>query len=145
MDRVAVTTVSQNIRGALQLQALASPGFPPQSETAFEGEIFSSTIGVPWARMTLLPQSGRPFDVAAATTAHMGLFQVDVMVPAGFGTGAAEVAGDAVRAVFRAGTTIGIGGDRVIIDYADRAQAQQQPDWIFCPVTVGWHCYSRSN
>lgn len=138
-----MTTASQNIRGCLQLQAALASGFP--AAIAYEGEIFAPTIGVPWARMTLLPQSGRPFDVRAADTAHLGLFQVDVMVPDGLGTGAAELAADAVRAVFRGGTVLAIGGDRVLIDYAERAQAIQQPDWICCPVTVRWRCYSASN
>lgn len=138
-----MTTVSQNIRGCLQLQAALAAGFP--AAVAYEGEVFAPTTGITWARMTLLPQSGRPFDVRAADTAHMGLFQVDIMVPDGLGTGAAEIAADAVRAVFRGGTTIGIGGDRIQIDYAERAQAQQQPNWIFCPVTVRWRCYSASN
>lgn len=140
-----MTTVSQNVRGALQTRVALAAGFPPQNQIAYEGETFSSTLGVPWARLTLLPQSGRPFDVRAADTAHMGLFQVDVFVPDGLGTGAAELAADAVRAVFRGGTTIGIGGDRIVIDYAERAQAQQEPDWIVCPVTVRWRCYSASN
>lgn len=140
-----MTTVSQNIRGGLQTQAMLAAGFPAQSQTAFEGETFAPTTGVPWARLTLMPQSGRPFDVPAGTTAHMGLFQVDMYVPDGLGTGAAEIAADAVRAVFRGGTILAIGGDRVLIDYAERAQAQQQPNWIFCPVTVRWRCYSASN
>lgn len=138
-------SVSPNVRGALQLRAALAAGFPPANQIAYEGVVFTSTTGVPWARMTVLPQSGRPFDISAATTAHMGLFQVDVMVPSGQGTSAAEIAADAVKAMFRAGTNLFQGGERIQIDYAERGPAQDQPDFIFYPVTVGWRCYSANN
>lgn len=134
-----------DIRGALQTRAALAAGFPAEDQRAFEGVVFTSTTGIPWARMTVMPTSGRPFSVSAADTAHMGLFQVDIFVPAGQGTAAAEIAADAVRAVFRAGTNLFQGRERIQIDYSERAQALQQADWIVCPVTVGWRCYSANN
>lgn len=138
-------SISQSIRAALQLRAATAVGFPGSDQISYEGVVFTSTTGVPWARMWMLPQSGRPFNVAGDTTIHRGLFQVDVMVPDGEGTAAAEIAADAVRALFRAGTRISQDSEAIIIDYAERGSAQQQPDWIFCPVTVSWRCYSQSN
>lgn len=138
-------SISQSIRAALQLRAATAAGFPASDQIAYEGVVFTSTTGVPWARMWMMPQSGRPFSVDGGTTIHRGLFQVDTMVPDGQGTAAAEIAADAVRVLFRAGTRISQGSDTIIVDYSERGPAQQQPDWIFCPVTVAWRCYSQSN
>lgn len=140
-----MASLYQNIRGCLQSRALATPGFP--ARCAFEGALFSSTVGTPWARLTLMPQMGRPYSVSAGLMRHSGLFQVSVFLPAGGGpgTGAAEAIADAVKARFVAGMKLAQGGETVEIEYAERSQAMVEADWISAPVTVGWRCFSPNN
>lgn len=137
----------QNIRGALQNQALTAVGFPAANQVSYEGAEFSSTHGVSWAKLSLMPQRGRSAVIGAAQKLHSGLFQVDIFDPArgGPGTGGTEAKADAVKAVFAPGTVLTLNGERVVIDYSERAAAIITPDWIQVPVTVGWRCYSSNN
>lgn len=136
-------TLYQNVRGALQAQAATAAGFP--SQVAYENVMFTSTVGTPYARMTLMPQLGRPFSVSSDVKRHDGLFQVDIFYPANAGTALAEAAADAVRDALSAAKRLAAGSDILAIDYVERAAALQQPDWIQIPVTAKWHCFSVRN
>ena len=140
------TTLYQDIRGALQQRAASATGYPPVGQRAYEGgPLFSSTNGTPYARTTLMPTSGRPFEVSGGTKQHAGLFQVDVCVPSNQGTATAEIAADNVKAMFEPGDVLLKNGEHIVIDYAERGKAMVSPDWIFCPVTVRWRCFSTRN
>ncbi len=140
-----MTSIYQDIRGALQTQAMTASGFPAITEVAAEGVLFTPVVGTTWACMTLMPSQDRAFSVSGGTTQHMGLFQVDIHTPSDNGTAAAEIAADAVRAVFAVGSRIPFNNETVIVDYAERKQAMVDPNWIFCPVTVRWRCFSNRN
>ncbi len=134
-----------DIRVALQEQAATAAGFPPLAQRAYEGKLFVPSTGTPWARMTMLPTSGRPFSVSAEDRFEKGLFQVDVFVPYGAGSNAAEVAADAVIAVFNPASTLKQNGLFVFVQYAERARVmEQEADWICAPVTVGWQAFPNA-
>lgn len=132
----------QNIRGALQTRAATASGFPPVAQRAYENRLFTSTTGVPYARMTLIPSSGRPFSLSGARRYHNGMFQVDIFYPTLVGTAAAEQVADAVRAVFVPGTKVPLNGDMVLIAYSERHAGLDGKDWLQIPVTIGWSCLS---
>lgn len=137
-------TVSQDIRGAIQIRAATASGFPASGQRAYEGLIFRPTIGTAWAQITIAPSTIRPFDLAAARRTHKGVAIISVHIPTngGVGTAAAEVAGDNVRAVFAPGTRLFQGSERVDIDFCERKQAIVDPDWISCPVEIAWTAHS---
>ncbi len=130
----------QNIRGALQTRAALAAGFPPANQRAHEGMVFTSTTGVPYARLSLIPSSARPFALSGQRRQHRGLFQVDVFYPANKGTGPAETVADAIRDQFKPGDRIPLGADIVLISYSERAAALFDAAWTQIPVTVGWSC-----
>lgn len=139
-----MATVSQDIRGAIQLRAATATGFPAAGQRAYEGLIFRPTVGTAWAQITVVPSSIRPFDVAAARRTHKGVAIISVHIPnnGGAGTGLAEAAGDNVRAVFPPGLRLFQGAERVDIDFSERRQAIIEPDWISCPVEIAWTAHS---
>jgi len=93
-----------------------------------------------------LPAMGRAFSVSAESKQHVGNFQVDLFYPPNVGTGAVEVAADAVKIVFNPGTRLHQGGNIVIIDWAERSGIiNADPQWLQCPITVRWRCFAASN
>jgi len=140
-----VTSLYQDIRGALQTHAGMVSGLPADGQRAYEGRLFTSTVGIPWARMTLLPYSGRPFSVSAETKDHIGDFQVDYFHPAGSGTGEAESLVDAIKEAFSPGVRLVQNGVTVLIQYSERRQAIQTADWLQIPVSVRWRAFTADN
>ena len=146
-----MTTINQDIRGALQIAAAAVSGFPSSAQIAYEGRKFTPTIGTAWARMKYAPASARAAVVGAALIVHRGLFYIELYWPAanegGPGTGDLESLADAVRAAFRPGNAaLSNGAAAVTIEYAERGDVTEDPDpnWLRCAVTVGWNCYSTN-
>lgn len=135
----------QDIRGALQAHALLVDGLPPSNQIAFEGTLFTSTVGTPWAKMTLLPYSGRPFSVSGETIDHLGDFQIDYFAPAGSGSGDAESLADAIKEAFRPGARLVMNSTTVLVQYADRRPALSTADWYQVPVNVRWRAFVSAN
>lgn len=133
----------QEIRGALQLQAVTAAGFPAADQIDYEGNEFSPTYGVPWARMTLMNNSRLPFSVSGQSKITGGLFQVDLFYPVNKGTADIDVAADAVVDVFPLNMNLIRGTTRLWINYAQRTQLLQQPDSIHAPITVSWRCFTN--
>lgn len=131
----------QDIRGALQLQAASAAGFPAADQIDYENKGFTPTLGVPWARMTLLTNSGRPFSLDGISKIDGGLFQVDLFYPINKGTQDVDVVADAVVATFPLDTNLIRGAARLWINYAQRNPNLQQPDAIHAPVTISWRCF----
>jgi len=132
----------QDIRGALQLQAASAAGFPAAVD--YEGNEFSPTYGVPWARMTLMNNSRLPFSVSGQSKITGGLFQVDLFYPVNKGTADVDVVADAVVDVFPLNSNLIRGSTRLWINYAQRNPLLQQPDSIHAPITVSWRCFTAN-
>jgi hypothetical protein len=133
-----------DIRGALQLQAASATGFPAADQIDYEGNAFSPTYGVPWARMTLLNNSRQPFSVSGQSKITGGLFQVDLFYPVNKGTADIDVVADAVVDVFPLNFNLIRGAVRLWINYAQRNPLLQQPDSIHAPITVSWRCFTTT-
>jgi hypothetical protein len=133
-----------DIRGALQLQAASAAGFPASNQIDYEGKAFSPTLGVPWARMTLMNNSRLPFSVSGQSKITGGLFQVDLFYPIGAGTAAIDVVADAVVDVFPLNSNLIRVSTRLWINYAQRNPLLQQPDAIHAPITVSWRCFTTN-
>lgn len=133
----------EDIRGALQQHAATASGFPAAAQIAYEGRPFTSTVGTPYARMTLLPTMDGPFSIDANTRYARGLFQVDMNYPSrgGPGTALVESAVDNVIAVFKSGTHLAKNSTTVIIDSAARAPVMTSEDWLTIPITITWRSY----
>ncbi len=140
-----MTTLAQDIRGALHAQAITAAGFPASNQIAEEGMPFTPTPGTTWVRLTFRPVQQRPFALAGqgGVKGHKGTYLVDVYAPAGNGTADAESLADAVRDVFLPATRLALDSEHIIIDYAERAPALLGADWSTVPVTIGWRCFSR--
>lgn len=127
-----------DIRGALQLCATAAAGFPADDQIKYEGKGFSPTLGTPWARLTLLNNSGRPFSLDGTDRITGGLFQVDLFYPINKGTADIDAVADAVVDVFPLDRKLIRGAAAISILYAQRAPLLEQPDCLHAPITVSW-------
>lgn len=141
-----MTSLLQDIRGALQLQLDQVSGFPPAAQRAYEGRAFVPTIGTAWAKLTLMTNSRRPFSLNGASQITGGLFQVDVFHPAKGGPGSApiDVLMDAVADAYPLDTSLFRGSTRVWINYAQPGTLSPEPDWLHGVVTVSWRCFKTS-
>ncbi len=136
-------TTYTEVRAALQLHAATASGFPAANQIAYEGVTFTSTVGTPWARMTLLPVDDGPFSVSGAIRYAHGLFQVDVYSPSrgSPGTLAVEQMADNVISVFKSGTHLFQGSTEIIIDKANRGPLMISEDFLSIPTTISWRSY----
>lgn len=135
-----MTSLLQDIRGALQLQVNSVAGFPAEAQRAYEGKTFTPTLGTPWARMTLMTNSRRPFSLDGSDKISGGLFQIDLFTPAkgGPGTAVIEVMADAVADAYPLGQNMVKGAARVSINYAQPGPILPEADWLHAVVTVSW-------
>ena len=141
-----MASLDQSIRAALINAALAVPGMPPLAQISLENRVFNSTVGVPWARLTVQPASSRPLGVNVATKRHDGLLLVDLFAPANSGVAALDALANAVKTAFAPATRLQSDGVAATIDYAERSRAmEQEAEWLQCSVTVRWHCFSTLN
>lgn len=139
-----MTTLSQDIRGALHAQVITAAGFPASNLIAEEGMPFAPSEGTTWAELSFRPVAQRPFTVGGfgRMKLHRGTYLVNISTPAGTGTANAEVLADAVRDVFQPGDRLVLDGAYVIIDYSERSPALLDAEWTRVPVTIGWRCFS---
>lgn len=141
-----MTTVSQDIRGALQTRAATAAGFPALAQRKYEGRAFSPTTGTTHVRMWVIPADERPWSLRGDRHRHTGLFQIDVLCPSAGdpGTAAVEQLADAIKAVFSPDLGPMYAGDeRVTVLRVERTGIMdEQPDWQKIVVTVFWSCFS---
>lgn len=131
-------SLHQDVRGALQGAIEAVPGFPPANQRAYEGVTFTSTVGTPWARMTLMSNSRRPFSVDGTSNITGGLFQIDLFYPSNLGTAAIEQMADKVLDAYPLNAPLVKGSTRVSLYYAERAPMLSEADYVHIPITVSW-------
>lgn len=133
-------TTLQDVRAALQAQVDDVAGFPAAPQRAIEGKLFKPTIGTPWARLTLMTNSRRPFSIDGNSKITGGLFQVDLFHPAkgGPGVGTIEPLADAVADAYPLGQNLFSGSTRISINYAEPGPILGEADWLHAVVTVSW-------
>ena len=139
-----MTTLFQEIRGALTTQANTASGIP--AVKAYEGVPITPNVGTAYVAYTLIPTQERPASMGLdGLTLRQGLFQIGLFYPSGSGTGAAEAVADAVKSKFVPGTFLTQGTTTVRLRYCERGPVQTTPDWIQAPVTVGWDIHTPTN
>lgn len=126
------------IRAALEKRlALLTPVL----STSYENVPFSSTGGVPYQRVNLMPATPDNSTMGGFMYREQGLFQVSLCYPLTTGPAAAEVRAQALRLHFRRGTSLTEGGLTVnIINTPRISPAIVEGDRFVIPVSVPWQC-----
>ena len=136
-------SVHTNIRAAARQLVLDTAGLP--AAKFWEGERFSTTLGVPY----LQEQVSAISDVVRAVgpggnIAHTIAVRLTLGFPAGKGTLAVESAADLLMAAFRPGGSLAYGADSGVIQQCERSSLRQEPDWISCTVTATVVAYTSN-
>ena len=134
----------QDIRAALTARAKLATGFP--TAISYEGVTYVPAPGTPYARLTLMPTSGKPYSLDGSVTGDRGMLQISLFYPSngGPGTATVESVADAVIKLFPSFLKLTQGSTSVIVDYAQRAQILEEPDWFHLPITVAWRVFSSA-
>jgi hypothetical protein len=140
---LTVSSIHQDIQGALQLAAADVAGFPAANQRAYDNVGFQPTKGTPWARLVFQPQPARPFAIKGLSRLY-GMFQVSVFLPAGHGTDDATALADAVVAAYPTDRPLVHGAARVQILSAGRTSGIPEADFYQVPVLVSWQCLTAS-
>lgn len=133
-----MTSLTQDIRGALQQQVENVTGFPPAAQRAYEGKTFTPTVGIAWARLTLMTNSRRPFSLSGVSKITGGIFLIDLFYPPGSGTATIDAMADAVVDAYAPEAPLIQGSTRVLINYAQRAEVMRAAEDLQVPITVSW-------
>lgn len=141
-----MTTISQDIRGALQTTAEAVAGFPPAGQRDYDGgPQFSPTPNVPWVRMQFVPTARRRIGLKLSQAKdHQGIFNILLAGPPQQGSAPIEQLADRIVDAFSVDQPIILGGARVQIVAAERKPTMDGPGDIQCPVVVSWRCLTAS-
>lgn len=141
-----MTTLTQDIRGALQKRLDAISGFPAEANRAYQGRGYTPTPGTPWARAVLTVAEDTPFATGGSSFTHRGLFIVTHFVDGrgnpGPGSAGAEIASDNIAAAFKPPLNLLRAGLRVRIERAERTGLVEEPDWLSVPVQIRWMAWS---
>lgn len=125
------------IRTALRSVVQTASGFPDSSHAAWENQPFEiPNDGLLWFRETLQPSFERL--TAYKYLEARGIVRYDVFTPAGAGTKAAETLATAILDVFTPPVSITYSGVSVIVERAERMQAQTADGWYMIPLSVYW-------
>jgi hypothetical protein len=141
-----MTTLTQDIKAALEKRAATASGFPSSSNRAYEAVPFTPTPGTTWARLTFMVNSRRRESAGSdAYYLYQGLLVVDLFLPSGKGTGAALALADAVAAVFPEDVTLTQGDASVRVRYAEPSGGTRvEADWVKAQVAISWYVHNQT-
>lgn len=132
------------IMKALDLKLLALPWITDAAkQVAFEDLEFDPVTGSPYLATTLLLNTPVDLDLAANDVELRGIYQVDVMWPAGMGAASAREVADMLALHFKPVQLLPAGARKVTISKSP-AIASGQPDengWYMVPVSIMWQSY----
>ena len=137
---MTASNVHADIRAAGRQALLAIPsGLPTVRE--WEGEVFSSTVGVPFLREQVVAQPSQLRSAGASgaigrTVMHQMQLVWTLFYPIGRGTLQIEQAAGVLMTSFAPGKSLSYGGSSAIIQQCARTGLRQEPDWISCTVTA---------
>jgi Bacteriophage related domain of unknown function len=127
----------QSIRTALRTRLLTLAILP--TERAWEGVPYAPTVGTPWIRDRLTPQTSRQVSLGPyGLIRHLGIWSVDVIVPAGKGTAELDVLADAIVGTFPPGLQVAADETIVTVQRSERSMTRSEPDWLTCPIVMLW-------
>lgn len=128
----------KRIEAALNTQLISSAG---GVDISYQNKKYTPVDGTPYIRPNFLPAQPEPWVVGAATNFHTGIYQVDLIYPAGVGQSGINNKADEIITAFNQATLLTYSGVNVYIKSSGRGNAQQNGNWYFMPVNIRWECY----
>lgn len=131
-----------DIRAALESEIANVAGIPSAANRAWENVPFEPTTGTAWVRMTFVPQQSRPaVRGASPQLLYTGEFLVDVFVPEGNGTKAANDLAGAICKQFTVDDVYTKNSTSVRFRWSEPGQGISDSPWYQVPVTISWYSY----
>lgn len=130
-----------SIRACLDKRLQTLPSAP---DLSFENVTYVHTVGVPFIKATLVPNSIRP-----ATRGndpwlrYDGIYAVNIYTPEGQGSGAGYTLADDVLEHFKATNYITDGAFSLTVDYAEVGTSFLDSPFYCTPVNVVWYTYIK--
>jgi hypothetical protein len=117
----------------------------PALSTAYENVPFSSTSGVPYQRVYMMPATPDNQIMGGFQYCEQGLYQISLCYALNSGPSAAETRAQALRQFFKRGTSMTEAGLIVNIINTPRVSvAQIDVDRYVIPVYIPWQCYVQT-
>lgn len=127
----------QKIRNALES---ALDTMLPALPTAHEGESYDPIVGTPFQQPYLMAATPGNSTMGDSFYQEAGIFQVNLYYPAGEGTGTAVERAEAIRALYRRGTTFSFNGTVVQVDRTPEITVGEGDEgFIVVIVRIRWH------
>lgn len=131
---MSAETFHRNIRAAIRARLQVLSGLP---SVEWEGNDFLPVKGTPWLTETVSPVSSVVSATGlGGTIAHTVIAAFTLHYPANNGTLAIETMAGNLMAHFRPGTALIYGDDSAMVQQAEMAPLQQEPDWINRTVNI---------
>lgn len=114
-------------------------------ETAYMNQSYTPTKGTTWVRGSLLPAQTQAASIGLdGNDLYQGIFQVDVFVPQGKGSGEGVRLADDVIEHFPKSTVLTSGVFRIRIENSWITTPREEPDWFMIPVSVSWFSHGNN-
>ena len=112
---------------------------------ALENKNYKPTIGTLYLRATILPASTAQAGISPSSLEdHLGIYQVDIVVPLNAGNSTANVQADLVAAHFKANQTLTHNGVDVFIKSVSRGAGKRDGAWFTIPVDVSYQSFTKA-
>jgi hypothetical protein len=130
--------MTARIEAALNAQLIANANGVDISWTNYP---YTPALGTPYMRPTFLSAQPDPWVTGAETNYHTGVYQVDLIYPAGEGSAAVNAQADIIIAAFKQATKLTYSTIDTIIKSSGRGVGKQDGDWYFMPVNIRYECF----
>jgi hypothetical protein len=135
-------TVFADISAGLDRRLNTMTGKPP---IAWENKKFAPTQGTLYARPTIIPADTEQWSLGQnGQDLSTGIYQVDVIAPAGKGKKAAYAMADTIADRFKRGTDIVENSRTISIINASRAAGFNDGDRFIVPVTIQYRAFTAA-
>jgi hypothetical protein len=124
----------EEIQTALE-SALAA--MMPALATEYSNMTLAPVIGTPWQRATLLPAEPANPEIGGALVQEVGIFQISLFYPIGFGSADALARAQMIRSVFKRASAFTSNGVTVTVERTPEiGPALIEKDWYHLPVRI---------
>ena len=109
----------------------------PALDTAAENMNYTPTTGTPYQQLTMVPGEPDNSSIGQGHYIEVGVFMVTLCYPKNTGSSACRTRAEAIRTLFKRGTTMTIDGIRVIVYRTPKVSKGYVDGDRFCiPVTI---------
>lgn len=114
-------------------------------QVAYEGIEYTSVIGTPFIRPTVLPVSSVQANLGkSGQELHEGIFQIDVFWPTNQAKALPLGEADKIANYFTRGLTLTHNGVNVRIGTASIGAANRDNAWLQIPVLINFHSFTQA-